>query len=172
MILRIFNLVKSKESHRIGFEDYFKFIYFLFKGSLKSKLKFIFKIIAGPNRTEFSFMDLKSFYTLVNNTASHEHRQTAETELARTVFKLINLSEFSKISFDRFREFLTQNPSLIDLFDVIEINVEKGRELKMQSHMSTPLDCQTESSRISKWPSASPSPLLASSSPRPPARPI
>jgi Ca2+-binding EF-hand superfamily protein len=135
MISRIFYLVDSKEEGLINFEDYFQFIFFLFKGTLKKKLKFIFKIIAGKDKKDFSFMDLKNFYTLVNNTSSNEHRQMAETELARTVFKLINLSEFSKITFEHFCNFLTKNPNLIDLFDVIELNVEKGKELKMQTHL-------------------------------------
>ena len=125
----------NEDKGLIYFENFFRFVFLLFKGDLLSKIKFIFKLIAGKTSISFSFVNLKTFYTRVNNTSSNEYRQVAETETALTVFKLIGVSEFSQISYNKFKDFLLNAPDLLDLFDVIEINVEKGKQLKLQTHL-------------------------------------
>ena len=133
----LFCLVDKKGNSSIQFEDYFQFVFLLLKGEQKKKIYFLFQLIAGKDAKFFSQIDLKVFYTKVNNTFSNEHRHIAETETARTVFKLMNLSDFSRVSFNLFYKFLLLNPHLVDLFDVIHLNFEKGKQLKMQTYLGT-----------------------------------
>jgi hypothetical protein len=71
----------------------------------------------------------------VNNTASYIYRQEAENEMTKTIFQLMGISEYSKVSRTQFSNFLQKNPNLMDLFDMVEINVEKGNQLKIENYL-------------------------------------
>ena len=66
---------------------------------------------------------------------SNMYRQEAENEMARTVFQLMNVSEYSKVKKEYFFNFLEEHPNLLDLFDMVEINVEKGKQLKIENYL-------------------------------------
>jgi hypothetical protein len=105
------------------------------KGTQEDKISFIFEFIAGKGSYHFTFIDLKVFYTKVNNTVSNMYRQEAENEMARTIFQLMNISEYSKVSKEQFSKFLQNHPKLLDLFDMVEVNVEKGKQLKIENYL-------------------------------------
>lgn len=73
----------------------------------------------------------------MNETSSHEYSQVAETEMARIVFKLMDVTEYKRISKVKFRNFLTENPNLIDLFDMLEVNTKKGKALKIENYLGS-----------------------------------
>lgn len=55
--------------------------------------------------------------------------------MARTIFQLMNISEYSQVSKREFSNFLQANPTLLDLFDMVEINVAKGNQLKIENYL-------------------------------------
>lgn len=57
--------------------------------------------------------------------------------MARIVFKLMDVTEYKRISKVKFRNFLTENPNLIDLFDMLEVNTKKGKALKIENYLGT-----------------------------------
>lgn len=120
---------------KLEFHEFIKFLFLLLKGTQEDKISFIFEFIAGKNKSEFSFIDLKVFYTKVNNTVSNMYRQEAENEMARTMFQLMNISEYSKVNKEQFSQILQVQPGLLDFFDMVEIKVEKGKQLKIENYL-------------------------------------
>ena len=110
-------------------------MFLLLKGTQEDKISFIFEFIAGKGKQDFSFIDLKVFYTKVNNTVSNMYRQEAENEMARTMFQLMNISEYSKVTKRQFSQILQAQPNLLDFFDMVEIKVEKGKQLKIENYL-------------------------------------
>lgn len=140
MLTGIFELVDENNSNnKIEFHEFIKFLFLLLKGSQEDRINFIFKFIAGKEKESFSFIDLKNFYAKVNNTFSNEYRQEVETEMAKTVFQLIKVSQYLEISREVFKGFLRQNPNLMDLFDMMEVNLEKGKQLKIENYLGKSL---------------------------------
>lgn len=134
MLKKIFEIFDdSNENQQLEFKEFIKFVFLLRKGSQKERVNFIFKFIAGKNKDFFTFVQLKNFYARVNNTFSYEYRHEAETDMALTVFQLMDMNQSSKITKDKFINFLKMNPNLFDLFDILELNLEKGKQLKIEN---------------------------------------
>lgn len=125
----------SNENEKLEFKEFIKFVFLLLKGSQKQRINFIFRFIAGKNKSHFTFVELKNFYARVNNTFSYEYRHEAETDMALTVFQLMDMNQSSKIQKEDFIDFLKSNPNLFDLFDILEINLEKGKQLKIENSL-------------------------------------
>ena len=125
----------NNTQNKLEFHEFIIFLFLLLRGTQEEKIDFFFELIAGKVKQAGTFFDLKNFYSKVNNTASYIYRQEAENEMAKTIFQLMNISEYSKVSKVVFSSFLQKNPNLMDLFDMVEINVEKGNQLKIENYL-------------------------------------
>lgn len=47
----------------------------------------------------------------------------------------MDMNQSSKVQKEKFIEFLKLNPNLFDLFDILEINLEKGKQLKIENSL-------------------------------------